>query len=117
MARSHDPTRRAVVRGGLALLAAWFAFGPVPARAQTVREMLAAGAVGERFDGLLEARDPSAQGFVNQVNAQRRQIYAQRAAQQGVPADQVGRVYAQQLIQQAPAGAWIRGEDGRWVRK
>ncbi len=81
----------------------------------------ASGVVGERFDGLAVVRDSSAsaevRALVDQVNAQRRQVYAQRAQAQGVAADQVGRVYATQIIGAAPAGTWFLQENGQWTRK
>lgn len=91
--------------------------GPVPALAQSLDALRASGAVGERFDGYLVARDSSAQGFVQQVNNKRRQIYEERAKAQGVPVDQVGRVYAQEILQKAPAGTYFQKPDGSWVRK
>lgn len=89
----------------------------LPASAQSLDDMRSSGAVGERFDGYLVARDASAAGFVSQVNAQRKKIYQERAAAQGVPADQVGRVYAEKIFKDAPAGTWIQKPDGSWVRK
>jgi uncharacterized protein YdbL (DUF1318 family) len=101
------------------LLAMTLASGP--AAAQSLDALRASGAVGERYDGLAAVRDPGAsaqvRGLVDQVNAKRRQIYAQRAGQQGVPADQVGRVYAKEILQKAPPGTWFLNEAGQWVRK
>ena len=88
-----------------------------PASAQSLDALRASGKVGERFDGYLQARDGSAQAVVNQVNAKRRQIYEQRAKAQKVPADQVGRVYAQQILKDAPKGTWFLQPDGKWVQK
>ena len=88
------------------------------ALAQSLDELRASGVVGERFDGLLVARQGGApQGVINQVNARRSKIYADRAKQQGVSPDQVGRVYAQQIMQQAPAGTWFLDEAGNWRQK
>ena len=81
----------------------------------------ASGVVGERFDGLAVVRDSNAAAdvrtLVDQVNAQRRQVYARRANEQGVAADQVGRVYAAQIFGAAPAGTWFLQENGQWTRK
>jgi hypothetical protein len=88
-----------------------------PARAASLDDLRRSGAAGERYDGFAVARQPSAQTTVAQVNAERRRIYAERAKQQGVPAVQVGRVYARQIFANAPAGTYFLGEDGRWVRK
>lgn len=104
-----------------ALLAAGVVFSPLAigvALAQSLDQLRASGVVGERFDGLLVARQGGApQGVINDVNARRSQIYADRAKQQGVSPDQVGRVYAQQIMQQAPAGTWFLDEAGNWRQK
>ncbi len=88
-----------------------------PASAQGLKELKANGAVGERFDGYAIARDPGATGAVEQANSKRRQIYTQRAAEQGVTPEQVGRVYAQQIMAKAPPGTYFLTEGGKWVRK
>jgi uncharacterized protein len=92
-----------------------------PASAQSLDELRSQGAVGERYDGYAVVRASGAssqvQSFVANVNAQRRAIYQQRAKQQNVPADQVGRVYAKQLFERAPAGTWFLDANGKWVRK
>ena len=78
----------------LALAFAVFAMMGGAVQAQSLDALRASGAVGESSDGLLMARDSSAQSYVDKVNAQRRKIYGQRAAAQGVSAGQVGRVFA-----------------------
>ena len=97
------------------------ALGAPPAAAATLDELRSAGVVGERYDGLAVVRDTGAsaqiRAQVDDVNAQRRRIYAKRASEQGVPADQVGRVYAQEIFRSAPSGTWFLGEDGNWTRK
>ncbi|WP_419902892.1 YdbL family protein [Kiloniella sp.] len=75
------------------------------------------GAVGEKYDGLAVARDGSASEFVSSVNAQRSKIYQQRAAKEGVTAQQVGQVYAKQMMAKAPAGTWFLLENGSWAQK
>ncbi len=90
--------------------------GP-PALAQSLDQLRASGAVGERFDGYAQALQSSAAGTVDQVNAKRRQIYAERAAAEGVSADQIGRVYAQQIFSKAPRGTRFLQENGAWITK
>jgi uncharacterized protein YdbL (DUF1318 family) len=92
-----------------------------PAVAETLDELRAAGVVGERYDGLLVVREGNAPqsvaAMVKEVNAKRSKIYEQRAKQQGVPADQVGRIYAKEIFQKAPKGTWFQGEGGSWTQK
>ncbi len=88
-----------------------------PVLAQSLDELRASGAVGERYDGYAQALQSSAAGVVEQVNAKRRQIYAQRASQEGTSADQIGRVYARQIFAKAPRGTKFLQEDGSWITK
>ena len=109
--------RTHLLLSALAALLLVAALGAAPAEAQSLDALRASGAVGERFDGYAVARDASAQAFVDQVNAQRRQIYQQQASSQNVPIDQVGQVYAQQIMQKAPAGTFFQKSDGGWTQK
>ncbi len=85
-----------------------------PAAAQDLDALRASGAVGERYDGLAVARDSDYGALVAQVNAQRLEIYQKRAEAQNVPVDQIGRIYAKEIVQKAPKGTWFMTEDGRW---
>ncbi len=88
-----------------------------PVLAQSLDELRTSGALGERYDGYAQALQSSAAGVVEQVNAKRRQIYAQRASQEGTSADQIGRVYARQIFAKAPRGTKFLQEDGSWITK
>lgn len=115
----RHPRRRTVLFMTL-IAVALVALGQTPASAQSLNAARAAGQVGERFDGIAVVRGnaPGAvRGLVDKVNAQRRQIYAKRAAEQKVPAAQVGRLYAKQIAGKAPAGTWFLLENGQWKRK
>ncbi len=100
----------AILLGGMLGLSA-------PANAQSLNSLKASGKVGEAYDGYARARDGSVQGTVNTVNAKRRAIYNKRAGEQGISAEQVGRVYAAQIIAKAPGGTWILMENGSWRQK
>ncbi len=89
----------------------------LPALAQSLDQLRASGAVGERFDGYAEALQSGAAGTVNQVNAKRSQIYADRAASEGVSPDQIGRVYAKQILAKAPPGTKFLQDNGAWITK
>ncbi|MDP6706022.1 MAG: YdbL family protein [Alphaproteobacteria bacterium] len=102
----------------LAALTPVFAVAAPAAKAQSLNQLRASGAIGERFDGYCVARSGGAATAVaNSVNAERRKIYAKRAAEQGVPVDQVGRVYAKQIFDGAPSGTFFQQEGGKWVQK
>jgi hypothetical protein len=120
--RTH--TLQSIARRGFlwAVVAALVAAAvPLAASAQTLESARASGDVGERHDGYLVARQanpsPAIAGLVAQVNAQRRGIYEKRAAEQRVPAAEVGRLYAQEIAQQAPRGTWFLLENGTWRQK
>ena len=90
--------------------------GP-PALAQSLDQLRASGAVGERFDGYAQALQSSAAGTVDQVNAKRRKIYADRAASEGASTDQIGRVFARQIFAKAPPGTKFLQDNGAWITK
>ncbi len=94
-----------------------------PARADDAQlnSLRAQGVIAERFDGYVMVKDNStgatAQSVVDRVNAERRAIYEARAKAQGVTANEVGQVYAGQIIQKAPKGTWFLGADGSWTQR
>jgi uncharacterized protein YdbL (DUF1318 family) len=114
--RSSSLSRRFL----LALPLVLFATGAV-AQSRVLDGPRAAGTVGERFDGYAVVRDPSQASaltpMVNQVNAERRQVYTQRAAAERAPVDQIGRVYAAEIFKSAPPGTYFLQESGQWIRK
>ena len=88
-----------------------------PAQAQSLGDLRKSGAIGERFDGFAEARESSARGAADSVNAKRRAEYAKVAASKGISVDQVGRIFGQKIIGKLPKGAWYLPEGGSWQRK
>ena len=119
MTPSRFSLSRRRLLAALPLAAAALAGLAAPAAAQSLDDFRKQGIIGERYDGLAVVRQPNAaaQALVDRVNARRSRIYAERAAQQKVPAAQVGKVYAREIFNRAPAGTWFLGEDGRWVKK
>ncbi|MCH8926534.1 MAG: YdbL family protein [Proteobacteria bacterium] len=115
----HAPRRRFLSIMVALPVAAAAALFPVAAGAQSLNALRASGAVGEGYDGFARVRKAGggARSVVDAVNAKRRAIYAERAKEQGTTADQVGRVYARQILGKAPAGTWFLKESGKWVRK
>ncbi|MEE8189262.1 MAG: YdbL family protein [Kiloniellales bacterium] len=90
---------------------------PPLVQAQSLDDLRASGAVGERFDGFAQALKSSAAGVVKKVNAKRQKIYSDRAAKEGTSVEQVGRVYAKQIFRKAPPGTKLLQENGKWVTK
>ena len=83
---------------------------------ESLKSLRASGAIGERFDGLVVARDSSAEAAAKAINVKRTEIYKKRADEQGVTPDAVGRVYAQQIVRDSAKGTWFLKEDGSWVQ-
>jgi len=97
---------------------------PPTASAQSQVRLLdaprAAGIVGERYDGYAMVRGaapPDVVALVNSVNADRRTVYAERAAAQRAPIEEVGKVYAAEIMKAAPKGTWFLSESGQWTQK
>ena len=118
--RGGDPPRRrlcGVVAAGIGLL-----LSPAGAWAQSrlLDAPRAAGTVGERFDGYAAAREGASADvvkLVEQVNAERRAVYAQRAATDKVPVEAIGKIYALEILKSAPAKTWFLSESGQWSQK
>jgi len=90
------------------------------AGAQSLDDLRASGAIGERYDGYVVVRDAKAAGANNvakEVNAKRRALYEERAAAQGVKPADVGLVYAGQIMKQAPGRTWFQDANGNWRQK
>ncbi|MER2512950.1 MAG: YdbL family protein [Nitrosomonas ureae] len=92
------------------------AFYAIPVWADSLENLRASGAIGESSTGYVIAREPSAQAEADAINAKRKAIYQEKAAAQGVDPSQVGKVYAEELIQKVPAGTWIQ-INGQWTKK
>ena len=94
---------------------------PAAAQAKPLDAPRTAGTVGERYDGYAVVRDATAPADIRKLvetsNAERRKIYQDQAAATGAPAEEVGKVYASQIMAAAPAGWWFQGADGAWVQK
>lgn len=106
------------LRIGLLLLTlAVVSVAPTGVWAQSLDDLRASGVIGERFDGYVVARDASAAEAAASINAKRRQIYEDRAETESATIDQVGRIYAQQIMQKAATGTWFLTEDGTWLQK
>jgi uncharacterized protein YdbL (DUF1318 family) len=79
-----------------------------------------AGTVGERFDGFAAVHGqapPETAQLVEQVNAERRAVYATRAAADKVSVVAVGKIYAAEIIKSAPPKTWFLSEAGQWSQK
>jgi len=114
--------RRLLLRlslSGLAAAPVLFAMSPV--RAQSLDEAKANGWLGERIDGyvgVVRADTPAElRALAEDINARRRQKYAEIAEKRDVPVEAVAQIAGKKLIEQAPAGQFVLGADGQWRQK
>jgi uncharacterized protein YdbL (DUF1318 family) len=86
---------------------------------------MVAGCVGERWDGLVAGRpvsacSPDLESLLAAENHDRTRLFATIVAQNGMPATDLARVqagFARRNRERAPAGTWIQGQAGDWLRK
>jgi uncharacterized protein YdbL (DUF1318 family) len=114
----HGSWRRLVAVGGVAL--AMLVSLATAAWAASLDEAKTAGLIGERPDGFVAAVQPDPPpdiaALVQQVNKGRRDAYADIAAKEGVPVEQVGALAAEKIRAQAPPGAYFMTPGGSWTR-
>jgi uncharacterized protein len=93
----------------------------LPAAADSLDEAKAEGQVGERIDGYVGVVDANASGevraLVDQVNAERKEKYAEIAAERGTSIQAVAQIAGQKLIGRAPGGQYVLGANGQWRQK
>ena len=90
-----------------------------PARALDLAEAKATGRIGEQADGYLGvvSGGGEASALVDEVNAKRRTEYAEIATKRGTSVDAVAALAGAKLVERTPGGQYVRGSDGRWVKK
>jgi uncharacterized protein YdbL (DUF1318 family) len=103
-------------RAGIILLALGAA-APAIAQSNNLSQAIAAGQVGERYDGYLGFAAPPSEQLRRQVlatNIQRRNLYTNLAVQRNVNVQLVGIATACALFRQLPAGEAYMLEDKVW---
>lgn len=82
---------------------------------------IAEGLIGERIDGYLGAVsgdiDPATMRKMNDINNQRRALYAKLAEDTNTTTAQVARLTGEKQIAKAAPGAYVMTESGGWTRK
>ena len=106
------------------LLSSASAFGQdikarMKARLPIIVELKAKGIVGEDANGLLQfvGQNKEKQDVVTAENADREEVYAAIAKQQGTTAELVGKRRALQIAKKANAGDWLQDQSGKWYQK
>lgn len=89
------------------------------AHAQDWKSAVAAGRIGEGSDGYLKAIDGGLSATAEDINLQRKKVYADKAAAEGGTVQAMGIAAGCNLIKRLPAGAKYRevadnGVPGAW---
>lgn len=89
------------------------------AQALTLEQARSEGRVGETLSGYLApvAGDAQTLALVKSINASRAASYQQLAGQNNVPVSEVAKMAGQKLVARAQPGEYVRGLNGKWIRK
>lgn len=100
------------VLSGMLLLSA-------PLQALTLDEARSRGLVGETLSGYVAVvvQNDDAQALVKKINAARLESYQQLAQSNNLKVDDVARLAGQKLVARAQPGEYVRGINGKWLRK
>ena len=93
---------------------------PLAAQSPQLAAAIAAGQVGERYDGYMGfAAAPAAdvRRQVNAINLRRRNLYIELGTRRNVTADVVGLTTGCTLLGQIPVGEAYMLKDGTWRRR
>jgi uncharacterized protein YdbL (DUF1318 family) len=92
---------------------------PAAAFALSLDEAKSSGYVGERADGYLGVVADSAgvSDLVKQINNQRRAEYQRIAGQNGTAASDIEKLAAAKAYEKTPAGQYVQGANGAWMKK
>ncbi|WP_426345922.1 YdbL family protein [Cronobacter universalis] len=87
--------------------------------ALTLEEARAQGRVGETLTGYLApvAQDTETTTLVARINQARAASYREVAQQNGLPVDEVAKMAGQKLVARSKPGEYVRGINGRWMKK
>ena len=93
---------------------------PTAAQSPLLAQAIAAGQVGERYDGYMGVEGtapPPVERQVRAINIQRRNLYIQLSQRRNVTPELVGMATGCQLLSQLPAGEAYMMPDGSWRRR
>jgi uncharacterized protein YdbL (DUF1318 family) len=93
---------------------------PAAAQSSALAQAIAAGEVGERFDGYMGyvgTPSPEVRRQVSAINLQRRNLYIELSLRRNVSPQLVGTATACQLFAQLPVGEAYMLNDGAWRRR
>ncbi|MRS88776.1 DUF1318 domain-containing protein [Enterobacteriaceae bacterium RIT714] len=88
-------------------------------QAITLNEARAQGRVGETLNGYIAPlrQDAETLALVSQINAARSESYQKLADSNNLPVDEVAKMAGQKLVARAQAGEYVKGINGKWLKK
>ncbi len=91
----------------------------VQAAALTLNDARAQGRVGETLSGYLAPirQDAETLELVNRINAARTESYQKLADSNNFPVDEVAKMAGQKLVARAQPGEYVKGINGKWLKK
>ncbi|MGR5945337.1 YdbL family protein [Enterobacter sp. C4G1] len=91
----------------------------VQAATLTLNEARAEGRVGETLSGYIAPlrQDAETLALVNQINAARTESYQKLADSNNLPVDEVAKMAGQKLVARAQPGEYVKGINGKWLKK
>jgi hypothetical protein len=104
----------------LLLISALAAAGPVLAQSPAIEGAIAAGVVGERYDGYMGfamGPTPELRRQVQAINIRRRNLYIELASRRNVTPQIVGIATGCELLARIPVGEAYMLSDGSWHRR
>jgi len=107
------------IRALLIVLAAASA-GPALAQSSSIEQAIAAGQIGERYDGYMAfvgVPSPELRRQVQAINIRRRNLYIELSSRRNVTAQLVGMATGCQLLGRLPVGEAYLLKDGIWRRR
>lgn len=89
------------------------------AKALTLDEARSQGRVGETLNGYIAPlrQDRETLALVERINKARTESYQQLADSNNIPVDDVANMAGQKLVERAKPGEYVRGINGKWLRK
>lgn len=89
------------------------------ALALTLDDARKQGLVGETLTGYLAPlkQDKETLALVKQINDARSESYQQLADSNNLPVDEVAKMAGQKLVARAQPGEYVKGLNGKWLKK
>ena len=91
----------------------------VQAATLTLNDARTQGRVGETLSGYLAPikQDAETLTLVNRINAARTESYQKLADSNNLPVDEVANMAGQKLVARAQPGEYVKGINGKWLKK